>query len=122
MVNTKKALQKLWKDKLTVTEYQEITKPNGATGFKEIIVLEDEPCKLSFSSLKQTDQHEENAAVVQATKVFCDNTLDIPAGSKLTIKRKVQSVYKTFEYSQSGQPGIFTNHQEIVLVPFKGWA
>jgi len=118
MVGHKNALQKLWKDTLTVVEYHEVTKPNGSTGFEEVTVLENQPCKLSFSTLQNVNQNEANAAIVQVVKVFCDNLLTIDAGSKIVIQHNG----RTFEFSRSGEPGVFTNHQEIVLVPFKGWA
>jgi hypothetical protein len=103
---------------LTVTEYREITKPNGSTGFEEVQVFTDELCKLSFSTLQTTNQDDADAKIVQVTKLFCDDGIQIKAGSKISIERKG----KTFEFSQSGEPGIFTLHQEIVLVPFRGWA
>jgi hypothetical protein len=117
-LNTKAALKTLWKDRLTVAEWGEVTKPNGSTGFDEVQTLTDEPCKLSFSTIKETNQNDENAAVVQVTKLFCDNLLTIKAGSKITVTRDGN----TFEFSQSGLPAIFGSHQEIVLVPFAGWA
>ena len=117
MVTHKNALQRLWKDKLTVVEYREVTKPNGSTGFEEVTVLENQPCKLSFSTLQAVNQNDANAAVVQVVKIFCDPALNIDAGSKLVVEHNE----RTFEFSRSGEPGIFTNHQEIVLVPFRGW-
>jgi hypothetical protein len=117
-LNTKNALKTLWKDTFAVVEWGEVTKPNGATGFGEIPVLTNEPCKLSFSTIKETNQNDKNAAVVQVTKLFCDNLLTIKAGSKITVTRGGN----VFEFAQSGLPAIFSNHQEIVLVPFAGWA
>lgn len=65
-------LEKLWKDKLSVAEYHEITKPNGSTGFKEVLTLENVPCKLSFSTLQAVNPNDTNATVVQTAKVFCN--------------------------------------------------
>ena len=118
MVTQKKALMLLWKDRMTVFEFKEVTKPNKATDFEEVPILENQPCKLSFSTLKEVNQTDESAAIVQTAKLFCDSALDIKAGSKIVVQRGD----RTFEYSQSGEPGIFTTHQEIVLVPFRGWA
>lgn len=117
MVNTKTALQSLWKDKFSVVEWAQVIKPNGGMGFQEVQTLTDEPCKLSFSTLKDTNQNDEAATVAQVTKLFCENTLNIKAGSKITITR----AGNVFEFAQSGLPAIFSNHQEIVLVPFRGW-
>lgn len=120
MVSQKAALMSLWKDRFSVTEYKGAVKPNHATGFVEAAVpgLQDLPCKLSFSTLYEAGQNDTGAPVSQAAKLFCDGALDIPAGSKVTVKRDG----RTFEFSRSGEPGIFTHHQEIALVPFKEWA
>ena len=117
-ISVKKALMSLWKDTFSVVEYQEVIKPNGSTGFEEVTILENVTCKLSFSTLKETNQNDADAVVAQVTKLFCDSLIDIKPASKIIVQRDG----RTFEYSQSGLPGIFTNHQEIVLVPFKGWA
>lgn len=113
-----KALASLWKDAFSVVERRKITKPNGSTGFQEVAVLEDLPCKLSFSSLASTGQNDENAAIAQTAKLFCDGALTIRAGSKIIVRRGGRSL----EYSQSGEAGVFGAHQEIALVPFKRWA
>jgi hypothetical protein len=116
--DTKPVLSLLWNDKLTVTEYQKVKDLNdGSTGFEEVQTLTDEPCKLSYSTLNTVNQTDV-AALVQVTKVFLDCDVEIKAGSKLTIQHKG----RTLEFSQSGLPGIFSSHQEIVIVPFSGWA
>jgi len=115
MVSHKQALTSLWKDKFSVVEYPEYVKPNGSVGSEAVIVLGDQPCKLSFSSLNTVNQTETAAAIVQTAKLFCDKAIEIKAGSKIIVDRDGRS----FEYKQSGEPGIFTNHQEIVLVPYK---
>jgi len=118
MVNQKKALMSLWMDRMDVVEYREVAKPNGATGHEEATVLESEPCKLSFSTLKEVDQDDVGAAIVQTATLFCDNEAVVLPGSKIIITRQG----KKFEYCRSGEPGVFTSHQEIALVPFRGWA
>jgi len=115
----KKALVSLWKDRFSIVEYQETTKENQAIDFEEVTVLENQKCRLSFSSLKEAVQNDVNAAVIQVVKVFCEKELIIKPGSKLKITGRNGHI---LEYSQSGEPGIFSHHQEIVLVPFKGWA
>jgi hypothetical protein len=119
MVNQKKALQKLWLDRLTVMERHKIIDPeDGSTGFEYVVVIENEPCKLSFSTLNTTNPTTTDAEIVQVTKVFLDEAIQIKPGSKITVQRRDDY----FEYAQSGLPGIFTNHQEIVLVPWEKWA
>jgi hypothetical protein len=120
------ALQTLWRDTFSVTEYQEVKRPNGSTGFDEVTVIENEPCKLSFSTLSEsgesdlrsrlgTDESDMTSAVKQRVKLFCDKTLDIPAGARITVTRDG----RVFDYAKSGEPGVFTVHQEIELVPYQ---
>lgn len=35
------------------------------------------------------------------------------------LKNNIQTIA---QYSRSGEPGVFSNHQEIMLEPFRGWA
>ena len=118
MVNTKPVLQRFWKDTLTVTEWAKVTKPNKSTGFEEAVVLENEPCKLSYFTLQSVNQGDDAAKLAQVTKLFLDCDVPIKAGSKLTVQHKGQ----TLAFGQSGEPGVFSSHQEIVLVPWTGWA
>ena len=118
MVNTKAALQTFWKDRLTVTENREVTKSNKSTGFEEVIVLENEPCKLSYSTLQKTDQNDTNANLIQVIKLFLDVSIRIKPGSKITVYRHGEA----FDFAQSGLAGLFSNHQEIVLIPFDKYA
>ena len=114
----KSALRTLWTDTCTAYEYKPIKKENGATIHEEVEVISDEPCKLSFSKLEQTNQSDTGAIVSQTVKLFIDENLEIKPGSKILIRRKG----KEFVYSSSGECGIFSNHQEIVLMSWKGWA
>lgn len=118
-MDVKAALRVLWTDKATITEYQDYTKENKSTGKREVPVLENEPCKLSFETLQPVNQTETAAHLVQTTKLFIDENIKVQAGSKITVTRNDG---KVFEFSQSGKAGVFTNHQEIMLVPFEGYA
>ena len=112
------AIRLLWTDACTVLEYREYTAANGATKHTEETVLEDEPCKLSFSRLAAVNQTDSAAVTVQAVKLFIDQGLVIAPGSKIVVRRDG----RVFEYAQSGLAGVFRDHQEIPLVPFGGYA
>ena len=113
------ALRSLWLDTATITKYEDFIRPNKSTGQREIVALENEPCKLSFESLQPVNQTDTAPVLAQATKLFIDENVVIEPGSKITITRKSG---KVFEFKQSGLPGIFTNHQEIQLVPYEDYA
>ena len=119
MVDSAKALQKLWKDSLTVTEYVKKASPDGASvKFEEAVVLAGQPCKLSFVTLKFSSPNGGAVQTGQIVKLFLDKGVPIKPGSKLAVRRGGSE----FVFRQSGLPGIFSHHQEILLVPFEGWA
>ena len=119
VVRVKSAIESMYGGKCTITEHQKIKKENGSTGFQDVVVLEDEPCRLSFKTINNTNQTETAAsAVVQITKVFLAPEIRVKPGSKLTITQNDV----TTEYKSSGEPAFYSTHQEIVLELFKGWA
>lgn len=119
MVKARKAIESLYDGKCTITEHQKVKKENKSTGFQEVVVLIDEPCRLSFNTINHTNQTDTAAsAVVQITKVFLAPEIQVKPGSKLTITQNGV----TTEYKSSGEPAFYSTHQEIVLELFKGWA
>lgn len=115
----KKALKKLWKDSCTVYIHsKKRNEQTKLTEFVETALFENEPCKLSFESLTTISETAHAPSKRQGAKLFLDNELSIPSGSKIVVTRED----KTFEYKKSGEPGMFTHHQEIPLELFDGWA
>ncbi|WLD27657.1 hypothetical protein CDIFMA2_15390 [Clostridioides difficile] len=108
MVNrTRKAIEMLYRDKCTIVEYQPIKDPvTKRTNNKEVIVLENQPCKLSYKNITSATDGKV-AKLEQTIKLFISPDIEIKAGSKLIINDK--------EYVRSGESAIYPNHQEIVL-------
>ena len=119
VVKARKAIESMYDCTCTIIERQKVKLPNKSTGFKDIVVLEDIPCRLSFKTITNTNQAETGvSAVVQVTKVFIAPEIQVKPGSKLTITQNDV----TTEYKSSGQPAIYTTHQEIELELFERWA
>jgi len=119
MVDTHSSLLKLWKDRCTVyTKKEVVSQINKRTTFTDEVFLSNVPCKLSFESLSTTNQADNAATIVQKAKLFLSPDVAIPPGSKISVNRNGLVI----DYEQSGEPGIFNNHQEIPLDIFKGWA
>ncbi|MPM91906.1 hypothetical protein SDC9_139040 [bioreactor metagenome] len=118
VVMVRKAIESMYIGKCTITEYQSYKKENKSTGHQEVVILENQPCKLSFSKITNANQGEAAAMVVQTAKVMIAPEIKIKPGSKLTITQNGI----TTEYKNSGEPALFNTHQEIVLELFKGWA
>ena len=50
--------------------------------------------------------------------VVAHDELDIPAGSKIVVTQEG----RTNEYQKSGEPAVYSFHQEVMLVPFERYA
>ncbi len=115
----RKALELLYEGTCTVTEHRKVTKANKSTGFQDNVVLVDEPCRLSFKTITNTNQSDNAAsAVAQVTVLFISPDVKITPGSKITVTQNGV----TTDYQQSGQPAMYNTHQEIVLDLFREWS
>ena len=117
VVKVRAALEKGYTGKFTVTEHKKVTKPNHTTGFSDVKVLVDQPCRLSFSSSPSASDGD-IAEIKQTVKLFFAPEITIKEGSKLTVTQDGV----TAEYKQSGIPAVYSTHKEILLELFKGWA
>lgn len=119
MVNAqRKALERLWKDRCTVYHRVKVKDPiSKLTDSKEMPLLQDQPCKLSFETLTSSNG-DPVATVSQSVKLFISPDVVIKAGSKIIVTQHG----RTTEYSNSGVPAVYPTHQEIMLTLFNGWA
>ena len=119
VVRVRKAIESLYIGSCTVSEYQKVIKPNKSTGFKEVVVLENQPCRASFENINATNSTDNLASsVVQIITLFIAPELEIKPGSKITVNQN--STVKS--YKLSGEPALYDTHQEIVLELFDDWA
>ena len=115
----RKAIESTYEGVCSIVEYKAVTdSETKITLHKEITVLEEQPCKLSFEKLNAVVQTDTAAAISQGTKLFISPEITINSGSKIVV---VQNGV-TGEYSASGIPAVYASHQEIMLEQFKGWA
>jgi hypothetical protein len=119
MVSVRQALESLWQGVCTITIREGTQNPTTKrTEFTESNLHQNQPCKLSFERITVTDDSDNAASIAQATKLFIAPEINIPAGSKITVTQNG----KTAAYEKSGEPAIYSNHQEVPLELFKGWA
>ncbi|MCD8209167.1 MAG: hypothetical protein LUD72_14610 [Bacteroidales bacterium] len=108
-----------YKGLCTVVEYGDVVDEDTKLSHQEeTVVLEDQPCNLSFENQYATDQTDTGDAQTQSLKLFIAPEITINAGSKLIITQ----CGETHEYSCSGVPAVYPDHQEIMLKLFEGWA
>ncbi|AZK44778.1 hypothetical protein [Paenibacillus lentus] len=120
MVSAKrKAIESLYIGKCIITEYKEVrNEVTKITKHREVSVVTDQPCKLSFERISSVNQSDGAKAVTQAVKLFIAPEIVIKPGSKITVTQNGV----TTDYQNSGEPARYSSHQEIMLELFKGWA
>ncbi len=117
-MNREQVLQTLWKDTCKVIVHDKVkNEQTKVTEFVERTLAEGQPCKLSWESLSAVGEGN-TAAIAQSVKLFLSNQISVPAGSKIIVTRQG----KTYDFQRSGEPAVFTFHQEVMLEPWKRWA
>ena len=115
----RKAIESTYFGVLMVTEMQTVRDERSKlTSDEEVVVLENQPCKLSFEKLQTAIQSDSAATITQGTKLFVSPDISIKAGSKITVTQD----NVTTDYTCSGVPAVYPTHQEITLELFKDYA
>ena len=108
----KKAQQATYTGRCTVSEYRKVKDPKTKiTSEKSVAVLEDQPCRLSYSSVSAVDQSDTAAKTAQVIKLFLPDQVEIKAGAQITVTQNGI----TRAYEAAGVSAIYPTHQEIVL-------
>lgn len=109
----------LWKGRCTILEYENVTDPDTfQTSQREVIVVENEPCRISFASEAVTNPTSGVAEMTQFTVLFIRPDLEIDSGSIIEVTQNG----RTTKYKRSGVPAVYTNHQEIRLTLYEEYA
>jgi hypothetical protein len=115
----RKSIELLYEHTCNTFEYRKVKNTvTKITSSEDVIILENQPCKLSYYTIKSTNQTENAGGVVQVIKLFIAPEVIIKPGSKIIVTHNGI----TESYKNSGVPAVFSSHQEIVLELFKGWA
>lgn len=115
----RKAMEDTYSGVLTVTERRKVrNEQTKLTSVEDVVVLLNQPCKLSFESVVPVQQSETAAAVSQTVKLFLAPDVMISPGSKLTVMQNGV----TGDYTRSGVAAVYPTHQEIMLELFERWS
>ena len=118
VVSARKALESMYDGRCNIIEYQKVKRENKSTGFQEVTVHRDIPCRRSYNAVSSANPSDMASAVTQGIKLFLAPEIPVKSGSKIVVTQNGT----TTEYKSSGEPAIHTAHQEIALELFKGWA
>lgn len=105
-------LESLYAGRCDIISQQEVFDPvTKQTSFESVTVVANQPCRLSFKTITMAQEGTGATRLVQVIKVFMSPEIEVKAGSRLVITQNG----KTTEYKASGEPAIYSNHQEIIL-------
>lgn len=108
----RKAMESIYKGICTVYEYQTITdEKTGISSKEEVLVLKDQPCRLSYQSITTVQPATGASIPVQTIKLFIAPELKLNPGSKIVVTQNEI----TKEYERSGEMAVYATHQEICL-------
>lgn len=106
------ALESLYAGRCDIISQQEVFDPvTKQTSFESVTVVANQPCRLSFKTITAVQEGSGASKVTQIIKVFMAPDIEVKAGSRLVITQNG----KTDEYKASGEPALYSNHQEIIL-------
>ena len=118
MVKIRRAKELMYIGLCTVIEYRKVKKENKSTGFEEVTVLENIPCKLSFKNIYSNIETDKASVINQSISLILAPEVKINPGSKIIVtQNKIITIYKN-----SGESAVYSTHQEIILELFKGWS
>lgn len=96
----------------TVTEFQQVKDPvTKLTKQKQVVVLQDQPCALSQSTLSSARSSDTNNAIDYDAKLFISPDIAIKAGSRIRVVQDGMD----YEFEQTGEPFRYPTHQEVKL-------
>lgn len=106
-------LKKLWRDTCSIYNFEKVKDlKTKTTEFKEVLVQDNIPCRISFQNISSTTETLSIAVTNQVIKLFLSNKIEIKENSKIVVTRN--GISKT--YKASGIPAIYSIHQEVILV------
>lgn len=110
-----KAMKRLWTGRCDIYEYKSSDK--GIVETSLVKVSEAIPCRISFEKGQSSNSSTVQSSKEQYTKLILSNDIEIKAGSLLEVEQNGRRT----RYKSSGEPAIYSSHQEILLELCKEW-
>ena len=112
--NHKKAIEMTYTDTCNIKEYKSI-KDEKSKLIKEkpVIVYENIPCRLSYSSSSLVEVNNGVSEKKQEIKLFMAPEIKIKANSILIVYQNKKGI--GLEYKRSSEPKVYDTHQEIAV-------
>lgn len=117
----RRAIERMYEDRATISRHAPVKDPD-TNETKQVLqppIYEDEPCKLSQTSLPRNGQTEAQNEIRFDAKLFIAPELVIKQGDIIVVTRAATGQVETFTAGKPFPP--YSSHQEIYLTA-KGWA
>lgn len=113
MVSIKrKAIESLYQDTATITiSVKGQVDPKTGRVINKEKTSPEYPCRISYKTFPIANNPNGVAEFSQLITLFIAPEVDIPAGSKVTVNH----LGKTLEFTASGVPARYSDHQEVEL-------
>ena len=124
------AIESLYSGRCTISiKSKQFNQTTKQTEFVDTVLIENQPCRLSYLNLYPSEGNVQRGSIsnnvsskerdrfyvkYQTIKLFISPLVNVPPGSKIAVTQNNQ----TQVYKSSGQPAVYTNHQEIELELF----
>lgn len=106
----RKAIEKLYEDKCTISRYGPVKQPNGSTKNELHAVYTDVPCRISQKALGSNGQTESVNNISYETKLFISPEVEIKQGDTINVMRgTIEHLYT------AGEPFHYQTHQEVSI-------
>lgn len=114
----RKAVESHYTGSCSIYEYERVTdEKTKLTKNQEVLKLENQLCRLSYSGSPVAVASNNATSRAQEVKMFLAPEIEVKAGSKIVVTQNGV----TAAYCKSGEPAIYSSHQEIRLELFKEW-
>ena len=112
MIVARNAIESRYQGLCTILEKKKVKdETTKATTLMDMAVLNNQPCRLSYSSSGAANQTDTVSNIEQAIKLFIAPEIKIIPGSKLRITQNGVAA----DYISSGIPAVYETHQEVCL-------
>lgn len=100
----------------TITEF--VSGTGTINNTVAMVVAENVPCRLSYSSKPSGTQTDTATAIAQTIKLFLGTEVTVKSGSRIVVTQ----AGKTCIYVAAGEPAVYLSHQEVELTLKERWA
>ncbi|MBR6400051.1 MAG: hypothetical protein IKS17_02350 [Firmicutes bacterium] len=117
-MSIRSVLETLYEDTCDIYGYEDIVEDGVNKGQQETLLYEAQPCRVSFSTIKNAEQYDTAAETEQTVKLFISPDVQVKEGCRIVIERDGE----VLNYRHSGKAAVYPTHREIMLVLEERWA